>query len=159
MTKETFKKSEIDSRLLDLGRVERMTTGGKRLRFRAVVAVGDGKGRVGLGVAKATDVSQAVEKATNLGKKNTIKVLMVNDTIPHRSKARFGAAEVILLPQKKGRGLIAGGATKLICELAGIKNISAKMISRTGNKLNNAQATIMALKKLKIKKEDANSSN
>jgi len=159
MIKEASKNSEIDSRLLDLGRIERMTGGGKRLRFRAVVIVGDRKGKVGIGVAKATDVSQAVEKATKLGKKNIIKVLIVDETIPHRSKARFGAAEVILLPQKKGKGLIAGGATKLICELAGIKNISAKMISRTGNKLNNAQATIKALQKLKIKKQDANSSN
>ncbi len=149
--KETSKNEEIESKLLDLGRVERMTAGGRRLRFQAVMVVGDKKGRIGVAVAKAGDVSQAIEKATKLAKKKMIKISIVDDTIPYRSEAKFGAAEILLRPQKKGRGLIAGGTTKLICELAGIKNISAKTISRTGNKLNNAKATIMALKKLRVK--------
>jgi len=147
ITKKVSKNDEIESKLLDLSRVERMTAGGRRLRFRAVVIVGNKKGKVGVAVAKATDVSQAVEKATKLGKKNMIDVPIINDTIPYQAEARFGAAQILLRPQGKGRGLIAGGTTKLICELAGIKNISAKSISRTGNKLNNAKATILALKK------------
>lgn len=159
--KESSKNNEIESKLLDLGRVERMTAGGRRLRFQAVMVVGDKKGKVGVAVAKASDVSKAIEKATKLGKKNMISVPIMDDTIPHSSEAKFGAAKILLRPQKKGRGLIAGGTTKLICELSGIKNISAKSISRTGNKLNNAKATIMALKKLKLPKKEnhADSSN
>ncbi len=153
IAKEVSKNDEIESKLLDLGRVERMTAGGRRLRFRAVVVVGDKKGKVGVAVAKATDVTQAIEKATKLGKKNMIEVPIVDDTIPHRSEARFEAAQILLRPQGKGRGLVAGGTTKLICELAGIKNISAKSISRTGNKLNNAKATILALKKIRVRDE------
>jgi len=154
IAKKVSKNDEIESKLLDLSRVERMTAGGRRLRFRAVVIVGNKKGKVGVAVAKATDVSQAVEKATKLGKKNMIDVPIVNDTIPYQAEARFGAAQILLRPQGKGRGLIAGGTTKLICELAGIKNISAKSISRTGNKLNNAKATILALKKMRIPTAD-----
>ncbi|HQB85225.1 MAG TPA: 30S ribosomal protein S5 [Candidatus Pacearchaeota archaeon] len=142
-------KNEIESKLLNLSRVERMTGGGRRLRFQAVVAVGDKKSKVGVATAKASDVSQAIDKATKLGKKNMIEVVMSEDTIPHQVEGNFGAAKVLLRPQEKGRGLIAGGTTKIICELAGIKNISAKTIARTGNKLNNAKATILALKKLR----------
>ncbi len=154
--KEVSKNEEIESRLLDLGRVERMTAGGRRLRFRAVVVVGDKNGKVGVAVAKATDVSQAIEKATKLGKKSMITVPIVDDTIPHQTEAKFKAAQILLRPQGKGRGLVAGGTTKVICELAGIKNISAKNISRTSNKLSNAKATIMALKKVR---KDADSSD
>jgi small subunit ribosomal protein S5 len=142
-------KNEIESKLLNLSRVERMTGGGRRLRFQAVVAVGDKKSKVGVATAKASDVSQAIDKATKLGKKNMIEVVMSEDTIPHQVEGNFGAAKVLLRPQEKGRGLIAGGTTKIICELAGIKDISAKTIARTGNKLNNAKATILALKKLR----------
>lgn len=143
------KKDEFDSKLLDLARVVRMTAGGRRLRFRAVMIVGDKKGRVGVGVSKGLDVAQAVKKATRLAKKNLIIVPIVTDTIPHEVRAKFGAARVLLKPQIKGRGLIAGGTVRIICNLAGIKNISAKILGRTKNKLNNAQATISALKKLK----------
>ena len=145
-------KDEFDSRLLDLARVTRVTAGGKRLRFRAVVVVGNKKGKIGVGVSKGLDVAQAVEKATRLAKKNLIEVPIVEDTIPHQSYAKFGAAQVILKPQRKGRGLVAGGVVRVICTLAGIKNISSKILGRTGNKLNNAQAAIIALKKLKIKR-------
>ena len=154
IAKEVSKNDEIESKLLDLSRVERMTAGGKRLRFRAVVVVGNKNGKVGVAVAKAIDVSQAIEKATKLGKKHMIDVPIVNETIPYRSEARFEAAHILLRPQGKGRGLVASGTTKLICELAGIKNISAKTISRTGNKLNNAKATILALKKIRLQSVD-----
>jgi len=144
------KRDDFESKLLDLARVARMTGGGKRLRFRAIVVVGDKRGSVGLGLAKGLDVAQAVDKATRSAKKNLTKVPIINDTIPHQIEAKYGAAEILLKPQRKGRGLVAGGTVRVICSLAGIKNVSSKVIGRTGNKLNNARATIEALRKLKI---------
>lgn len=141
--------SEFDSKLLDLARVTRVAAGGRRFRFRAVVVTGNKKNKVGVGVAKGLDVAQAVEKATRLAKKNLIEVPIIGDTIPHEVFAKFGAAKVLLKPKRKGKGLAAGGTVRVVCALAGIKNISSKILGRTGNKLNNARATIEALKKLK----------
>ena len=148
------KKDEFDSKLLDLTRVMRMTAGGRRFRFRAGVVVGDKKGRIGFGVSKGADVAQAVEKATRVAKKNIVIVPILNETIPHPIEAKFGAAKVMLKPQAKGRGLVAGGTVRVICSLAGIRNISSKKLGKTSNKINNAKATTSALKKLKIKKSD-----
>lgn len=145
-------RDEFESKLLDLARVVRVTGGGKRLRFRAVVIAGNKKGKVGIGVDKGKDVSQAIEKATRMAKKNLIEVIIVNETIPHEVQAKSGPARLLLKPQKKGRGLVAGGAVRTICELAGIKNISSKILSGSKNKLNNARVTIEALKKIKGKK-------
>lgn len=144
------KKDEFESKLLDLARVIHVRAGGKKLRFRAVVITGNRGGKVGVGVAAGLDVAQSLEKATYQSRKNLIKIPLVNDTIPHEVYAKFGAAEVLLKPQRRGRGLVAGGTVRVICQLAGIKNISSKVLGRTGNKLNNARATIDALKKLKI---------
>ncbi|MDD5145818.1 MAG: 30S ribosomal protein S5 [Candidatus Pacebacteria bacterium] len=141
--------SEYDSKLLDLSRVTRVTKGGKQLRFRAVMVMGDKIKKVGIGVSKGLDVAQAVEKSTRMAKKNMIEVPIVGETIPHEVYAKFGSAKVLLRPQRKGRGLVAGGTVRIICTLAGIKNISSKILGRTSNKLNNAMATIDALKKLK----------
>lgn len=141
-------KSEFDSKLVDLARVVRVSAGGRRFRFRAVVVAGDKKSRVGVGVAKGADVAQAVEKATRKATKNLVTVPMVGDTIPHEVQAHFGASHILLKPQRKGRGLVAGGVTRIIAEKAGIKNISAKTISKSRNKLNNAMATLAAIKKL-----------
>jgi len=149
--KEEKPKEEFESKLLDLARVVRVAAGGRRFRFRAVVVTGNKEGKVGVGVAKGQDVAQAVEKATRLAKKNLIEVPIVGDTIPHEVISKFGPAKVLLKPQKKGRGLVAGGTVRIICQLAGIKNISSKILGRTGNKLNNARATINALQKLKQK--------
>jgi len=143
------KKEEFESTLLGLARVVRITAGGRRFRFRAVIVTGDKKGRIGLGVAKGTDVAQAVEKATRKAKKNLIEVPIVNGTISHQVEAKFGAAKILLKPQRKGRGLVAGGTVRVICTLSGIKNISSKTIGKTRNKINNAKATILALSKLK----------
>ncbi len=148
------KKEEFESKLLDLTRVTRMVAGGRRFRFRAVVITGNKSGKIGIGVAKGLDVAQAVEKATRLSKKNLIEVPIVQDTIPHEVTAKFGPAKVLLRPQRKGRGLIAGGTIRVICQLVGIKNISSKTLGRTGNKLNNAMATVSALRKLKSKIKD-----
>lgn len=149
--KEEKPKEEFESKLLDLARVVRVAAGGRRFRFRAVVIIGDKAGKVGLGVAKGLDVAQAVEKATRLAKKNLMTVAIAEETIPHQVEAKFSSARVLLKPQRKGRGLVAGGTVRVICTLAGIKNISSKILGRTGNKLNNAKATIEALKKLKMK--------
>ncbi len=154
--KEIKKDSEFESKLLDLSRVERMTAGGRRLRFRAVMVIGDKKNRVGVEASKSSDVSEAIEKASKMAKKKLITVPIVNDTIPHEVEAKYGAARVLLRPQRKGRGLVAGGTVRVICNLAGIKNISAKIIGRTNNKFNNAKATIKALSQLK---NNADSSN
>lgn len=145
-------KDEFESKLLDLARVTRVTGGGKRMKFRAVVVAGNKKGKVGIGVDKGKDVSQAIEKATRRAKKNLVEVVIIDGTIPHEVEAKAGPARILLKPQKKGRGLVAGGAVRTICDLAGIKNISSKILSGSKNKLNNARATMEALKKLRAKK-------
>ena len=147
------KKDDMESKLLDLARVSHTRAGGRRLRFRAIVVCGNRAGRVGFGVASGLDVAQAVEKATYQSKKNMIDVPIVNETIAHEITAKVGPAKVLLKPQQKGRGLIAGGVVRLICQLAGIKNISSKLLGTTKNKLNNGRATIQAFKKLKIQGE------
>lgn len=146
-------KDELDPKLIDLARVSRVTKGGRHFSFRAVVVVGDKKGKVGVGVAKGKDVAQAMEKATSRAKKNMIVVPIHEETIPHEVIAKSGSSIVMLKPQKKGRGLVAGGPVRVIAEKAGIKNLSAKFISRTHNKLNNAMATIVALEKLRTRKK------
>jgi len=141
---------EFDSKLLDLARVARVSAGGRKFKFRATLVLGNKKGKVGVGIAKGLDVAQAIEKATRVAKKNLIEVPIVNDTIPYEIYAKYGPAKVLLRPQKKGRGLVAGGTVRVICTLAGIKNVSSKILGSTGNKLNNAKATIIALKNLDI---------
>ena len=141
----------FDTKLLDLARVTRVTGGGKRMSFRAIVVAGDRKSKIGIGVDKGRDVSQAIEKATSRAKKNLINVVIVNGTIPHQVEAKYGPAVILLKPQRIGRGLVAGGAVRTICDLAGIKNISSKILSGSKNKLNNARATMEALKKLKAR--------
>lgn len=144
-------RDDFQTKLLDLARVTRVTGGGKRMSFRATVVAGDKKGKVGIGVDKGKDVSQAIEKATRIAKKNLVSVIIVEGTIPHEVEAKSGPARILLKPQKKGRGLVAGGAVRTICDLAGIKNVSSKILSGSKNKLNNARATMEALKKLKAR--------
>lgn len=142
-------KDDFEVKLIDLARVTRVAEGGKHLSFRAVVVGGDKKGKVGVGTGKGLDVAQAIEKAGRNAKKNVIIVPIDNDSIAHEVDAKYGPSQILLKPQAKGRGLVAGGAARVVCQLAGIKNISAKYISGTHNKLNNAMAVIVALKKLK----------
>jgi len=138
----------MDSKLLDLSRVSHTRAGGRRLRFRAIVISGDKAGKVGLGVASGLDVAQAVEKATIQSKKNMTVVPVMKGTISHEVIAKVGPAQVMIKPQHKGRGLMAGGVVRLICQLAGVKDISSKMLGTTKNKLNNARATIKAFEYL-----------
>jgi small subunit ribosomal protein S5 len=144
-------KVEFESKLLDLARVVHVRAGGKKLRFRAVIVTGNKRGQVGVGVATGLDVAQAIEKATFQSKRDMVEFPIVEDTIPHEVYAKFGAAEIILKPQRRGRGLVAGGPVRIICQLAGIKNISSKLIGPTRNKINNARATLKALEKLKTR--------
>jgi len=141
-------KGEYDQKLLDLARVTRVVKGGRRFRFRATVVIGNRKGKVGVGVAKGSDVSDAMQKAFNDAKKNVIEVIMKNNTIPHEVWEKLGSAKVMLRPAKSGRGIIAGGAVRAVAELAGIKNIVSKSLG-TSNKLSVARVTIEALKSLK----------
>ncbi len=151
MVKKEIKK-EFDNEVLGIKRVERMTSGGRRLRFRTVVVVGNKNGKVGLGVAKGQDVQKAIEKATKRAQKEMIEVPIVEGgTIPHEVRAKYGAASILLKPQSEGRGLVAGGTVRAICGMVGIKNISGKIIGKTRNKLSNAKATMVALQKLKTK--------
>lgn len=142
------KKDDFEQRILDIARVTRVMAGGKRMRFRACVAVGDKKGKIGVGVAKGADVTIAANKAVNKAKKSMIDVSMVNETIPHEIFNKFGASKLIFKPAKVGRGVIAGGVVRVVLELAGIKNITSKILG-TNNKLSNAKCTIEALNKLK----------
>jgi len=142
-------KDEFESKLLDLARISHTRAGGKKMRFRAVIVTGDKHGKVGLGIAKGSDVQLSIEKATRLSKKYLIDVPIIEETIPHEVYAKFGAARILLRPQRKGRGLVAGGTVRVVCALAGIKNISSKILGSTGNKINNARATIAALRKLR----------
>lgn len=146
-------EEKFESKLINLDRVTHVRAGGKKLRFRATVVVGNKNGKVGVGTASATDVSLAMEKAIHQAKKHLIEVPIVNDTIPHQVMGKYSAAKVLLKPQFKGRGLVAGGTVRVVCQLAGIKNISSKILSRSPNPINNAMATIEALKKLKMPKK------
>lgn len=148
-------KDEFDSKLLDLARVTKVTGGGKTMRFRAVIVVGNKEGKVGVGVAKGLDVSQAIDKATRFAKKNIITVPILQGTIPHEVQAKYGPSKILLKPQQKGKGLVAGGTVRIICALAGVQDISSKILSKTTNKLNNARATIIALQQLKPRKKTA----
>ncbi|PIZ69797.1 MAG: 30S ribosomal protein S5, partial [Candidatus Portnoybacteria bacterium CG_4_10_14_0_2_um_filter_44_20] len=141
-------KPEYEQKLLGVDRVTRVVAGGRRFRFRVVIVLGNRNGRVGTGVAKGQDVSMAVEKAVLQAKKNIVAIVTKNETIPYEVEAKFGSVRVLLKPAAVGRGIVAGGAVRTICDLAGIKNISAKILTRSKNKLNIAKATIKALGQL-----------
>lgn len=145
-------KDGFNEQVLDLRRVTRVVAGGKRFRFRATIVIGDGKGTVGVGVAKGADVQQSIQKAKAAAKRALVSFKIVNGTIAHEVKAKFSAAEVIMRPAKEGHGLMAGGPVRAVMLLAGVKDVTAKCLGGTKNKLTNAMAAIEALKKLKISK-------
>lgn len=145
-------EEELDQATIDLARVTRVMAGGKRMRFRAAVAVGDHKGQIGFAVAKGADVSGAISKAARLAKKHAIRISIVNTTIPHMVEKKFKAAHILLKPASKGHGIKAGGVMRSILELSGIENVTGKMLG-SGNKINNAKATLEALHMLKGKRE------
>lgn len=145
-------RDEFNEKALDIRRVTRVVAGGKRFRFRVTMVIGDGKGRVGVGIAKGLDVAQSIAKAKTVAKKNVFTVPLKDGTIPHEVEAKFSAARIRLKPAVKGHGMRAGGAARVVLSLAGVKDIVAKTLGRTPNKLTNALATVEALKKLKTSK-------
>lgn len=150
------RKDEFEQKVLDIARVARVVAGGRRFSFRALVAIGDRHGRVGIGLAKGKDVSQAIEKANNQAKKQLISVVINKGTICHDTEADYGAAKVLLKSASKGTGLVAGSVVRVICNLVGISDMVGKILSRSTNKINNARATIVALKKLKSQTQNSN---
>ncbi len=143
------REKEFEEQLVELKRVTRTVAGGKRLSFMAIVLIGDKKGRVGLGIAKAPDVATAINKASQKAKKNIINIpINEKGSVPHWLKAKFKAAEVLIRPAPEGHGITAGGAVRMVLELAGFRNITAKMLG-SQNKLNNLRATFKALENIK----------
>ena len=146
-TTEEKPQSEWTERVVQIRRVTKVVKGGKKLSFRAVVIVGNRKGQVGVGCAKAAEVIIAIQKAIADGRKNLINVPIFKTTIPHPIVGRSGAGEVMLRPASQGTGIIAGGAVRLVLELAGIENILSKSLG-SKSPLNAANATLDALQKL-----------
>ncbi|PJE64796.1 MAG: 30S ribosomal protein S5 [Candidatus Ryanbacteria bacterium CG10_big_fil_rev_8_21_14_0_10_43_42] len=142
-------KPEYDQKLVDLRRVARVMAGGRRFSFRATLIIGNKKGMVGLGTAKGSDTAIAIDKAFKKARKELFTVPLTKDgTIPYEVSAKFAGSRLLLRPAHAGRGIMAGGPVRIVCDLAGINNITGKIISRSTNKLNNAKATITALQKL-----------
>ena len=138
-------EKQIVERLSQISRVSKVTKGGKKLSFRAIVVIGNEKGLVGVGVAKADDVINAFKKAKTDAAKNVITVTITKSlSIPHNVSGQFGACKIILRPSIEGSGVIAGGAVRTVLEVAGIKNVIAKQLG-SNNLLNNARAAIVAL--------------
>jgi len=141
-------KPRFVERLIKINRVSKVTKGGKKLSFRAIVVIGDENGKVGVGVAKADDVVNAFKKAKADGHKNLIELPITKSlSIPHNVTGQFGACQVIMRPSIEGSGVIAGGAVRIVLEVAGVKNVIAKQLG-SDNLLNNARASICALKNL-----------
>lgn len=145
--------TKLIERLIKISRVSKVTKGGKKLSFRAIIVIGDEKGQVGVGVAKADDVVNAFKKAKADGRKNLIKIPLTKTlSIPHEIVGNFGACKIIMRPSIEGSGVIAGGAVRTVLEVAGIKNVIAKQLG-SDNLLNNARASISTLKNLTTKSE------
>lgn len=140
--------SEFREEVLQIDRVTRVVKGGRRLRFRATVVVGNEKGKVGIGMGKSNEVVGAIQKAIRQAKKDMVTVPLHNGTIPHEVKIKFKSARILLMPASLGTGVIAGGAVRKIAELCGIRNLLSKMFG-CSNRVTNAKATMMALDKLK----------
>lgn len=142
-----FEEKQYDERVLHIDRVARVVKGGRRFRFRALVAVGDHKGRIGVATAKGADVTAAVSKATETAKKHFINVKLYNGTLPHEVQAKVGGANILLKPASPGTGLIAGGVVRILLEVGGVSNALSKSLG-SSNKVNLAYATLEALQTL-----------
>ncbi len=141
-------KPEFEQKVVDIRRVTRVVSGGRRFSFSVSLVAGDKKGRVGVGVGKSSDTSSAIEKAVRSAKKNMVKIkLNKNMSIPHEISAKFASTRVIIKPSP-GKGLVSGSSVRNVLDLAGVTDVSSKILSRSKNKLNNARATIKALEEL-----------
>jgi small subunit ribosomal protein S5 len=137
-------EKQYDERVVHIDRVARVVKGGRRFRFRALVVVGDRKGKVGIGIAKGADVTAAVAKAVDTAKKSFVTVPLYNGTIPHEAEVKVSGARILIKPAAPGTGLIAGGVVRTVLEVAGVKNVLSKSLGST-NKINIAYATLGAL--------------
>ncbi len=137
-------EKQFDERIIHIDRVARVVKGGRRFRFRALVVVGDRKGKVGIGIAKGADVTAAVSKAVDVAKKHFITVNLYKGTIPHEAEVKMSGARILIKPASQGTGLIAGGTVRTVLEVAGVSNILSKSLG-SSNKINVAYATIAAL--------------
>jgi small subunit ribosomal protein S5 len=142
-------EDEFDQRVVELARVTRVMAGGKRMRFRALIVVGNKKGKVGVGLAKGADVSLAVEKAATKARKSLIQVPLKGDTLPHEITVKYKSAKVILRPAPTGTGIIAGGPVRVVLEMAGVPNVVSKILG-SPNKINNVRAVIKAFGQFKL---------
>lgn len=140
-------EKQFDERVVNIDRVARVVKGGRRFRFRALVVVGDKKGKVGIGIAKGADVTTAVAKAVDVAKKNFMNVVLYKGTLPHEAEAKVGGAKILIKPAAPGTGLIAGGVVRTVLEVAGVSNVLSKSLGST-NKINTAYATIAALQQM-----------
>ncbi len=147
-------KSEYEERLVAINRVSKTVKGGRIMKFSALMVVGDGKGTVGFGIGKASEVPEAIRKGIEDAKKNFVKISLKGTTIPHEILGKFGAGEVLLKPAAPGTGVIAGGACRAVMEAAGIKDIRAKAL-RSNNPCNVVAATMEGLKQLRTAEEAA----
>lgn len=146
------RRSEFAQKLIGIRRVARVMAGGRRFNFSAALVLGDKKGRVGVGLGKAADTAQAIEKATRAAKRNMITITLTkNRSFAHNVEAKFCASRVEIRPSP-GRGLVAGSSVRTVLELAGISDVTAKLLSRSKNPVNNARAAIEALKSISLKK-------
>ena len=144
-------KPEFDQKIVSIRRVTRVMAGGRRFSFSVSMVIGDKKGKVGVGIGKAGDTQLAIEKAVRDAKKNMLQVPMdAEGRIPHDVHVKYASSEVMIMPAR-GRGLVAGSSVRTVLELAGVKDVTAKLFSRSKNKLNNARAAVEALKELKTK--------
>lgn len=139
--------SEFTEKIVQVNRVSKKTKGGNRIGFSVLVVVGDKKGKVGVGLGKAPEVSAAIKKGVAIAKKHMLKTPIVNGTIPLKIYIKLGAAKVLLKPAPPGSGIIAGGAVRSVIDAAGIHNISSKVLG-TNNQASNVYATMEALKRL-----------
>lgn len=144
----------LEKRMVNLNAISKVTKGGKTMRYDALMVVGDKNGKVGIGLAKALDVTMAIEKATLVAKKNMINVCIDGTTIPHDIIGKFGTTKVIMMPSPEGKGIIAGGAVRDVVELAGIKDITTKLYG-SNNPLNCVKATFEGLKALRTAEQIA----
>ncbi|MBK9256764.1 MAG: 30S ribosomal protein S5 [Saprospiraceae bacterium] len=147
-------ESELKEKLVNLGRVTKVTKGGRTFSFSALVVVGDGQGTIGHGLGKARDVSESIQKAVDDAKKNLVKVSLNKGTVPHEQKGKFGAGKVLIKPAADGTGVIAGGAMRAVLEMAGVHNVLAKS-QGSSNPHNVVKATIDALVKMRSSVEVA----